>query len=100
VVLGSKLDPGNVPVFSLLGRDDMSQEVSPRKEPTTTEDVENVEDRKFDFPRGGPLEFHPTLPSSSVSATRSDRWRANSHEVVLWDRGEDVLDLGRGGHGG
>ena len=64
------------------------------------EDVEKVEDQKFDFPRGGPLEFHPTLPSSLVSATRDDRWRANSHEVVLWDRGENVLNLRRGGHGG
>jgi hypothetical protein len=100
VILGSELNPGNVPVLSLLGRDGVGQEVGPREEPATTEDVENVEDREVDFPRGGPLEFRPTLPSSSVSATRNKRWRANSHEVVLWDRGEDVLDLRRGGHGG
>ena len=45
---GRKLHPGNVSVFCLLSRDDVGQEVGPGEEPTTTEDVEDVEDRKID----------------------------------------------------
>ena len=55
--LGSKLDPGNVPVLRLLSRDDVSQEVGPGEEPTTMEDVEDVEDRKVDRLRSGLLGF-------------------------------------------
>ena len=55
--LGSKLNPGNVPVLCLLSRDDVSQEVGPGKEPTTTEDVEDVEDRKVNRLRSSLLGF-------------------------------------------
>jgi hypothetical protein len=49
--LGSELDPGNFPVFCLLGGDGVGQEVGPGKEPTTTEDVLDVEYRKVDIER-------------------------------------------------
>jgi len=53
VKLGRKLDPGNFSVLRLLSRDDIGHEVGSGKEPTTTEDVENVEDRQVDVLRGG-----------------------------------------------
>jgi hypothetical protein len=54
MVWGRELHPGKFPVLCLLGRDDIGQEVSPGEEPTTTEDVEDVKDRKVDTPRRGP----------------------------------------------
>ena len=42
---GEELHPENVSVLCLLSRDDVGQEVAPREEPTTTEDVEDVEHR-------------------------------------------------------
>jgi hypothetical protein len=62
--LGSELDPGNVSIFCLLGRDDIRQEVGPREEPTMMEDVLDVKYRKVDIERkrrtlwlGAPLRF-------------------------------------------
>ena len=43
MVLGRELNPGNVSILSLLGRDDIGQEVVLGEEPTTMEDVENIE---------------------------------------------------------
>jgi hypothetical protein len=62
-------------------------------------DVENVKDRKFDFLSSGPFELSPPFLSSLVSATKS-YWRSGRHGDILWDRGEDVLNLRRRGHGG
>ena len=42
---GEELHPENVSVLCLLSRDDVGQEVAPREEPATTEDVEDVKHR-------------------------------------------------------
>ena len=44
MILGSKLNPGNVSVFLLLSGNDIGQEVGPEEEPMTTEDVVDVKD--------------------------------------------------------
>jgi hypothetical protein len=59
VVVGSKLDPRKSSVFCLLSRSDMRHEVSPGKEPTMMEDVEDVEHRKFNNPRRSPTRLGP-----------------------------------------
>jgi hypothetical protein len=61
VVVGSKLDPRKSSIFRLLSRSDMRHEVGPGKEPTTTEDVEDVEHRKFNTPRRRPTRLGPPL---------------------------------------
>jgi hypothetical protein len=64
---GVKFRPGDFSILSLLGRDDMSQEVGPREEPTTTEDVKDVEDRQVDLLRKRGLRCLPSLPRVSVT---------------------------------
>ena len=73
---GSKLHPGNVFIFCLLSRNDISQEVGPGEEPTTTEDVEGVEDRKVDnlrkrLPRSSPP-FHSRTVRSLEGCRRAE----------------------------
>jgi hypothetical protein len=43
VELRSKLDPEDVLILGLLGRDGISQKVGSEEEPMTTEDIEDVE---------------------------------------------------------
>ena len=40
--LGRELNPGNVSILCLLGRDGIGHEVGPGEEPLTTEDVEDI----------------------------------------------------------
>ena len=66
--LGSELDPGKVSVLRLLSRDDVSQEIGPGEEPTTTEDIEDVEDGKVDRLRSGLLGFASHRPRGRVDS--------------------------------
>jgi hypothetical protein len=47
--------------------------VGSREKPATTEDVKDVEDREFDLLRKRTGGCSPTLPSRSVTFTRSNR---------------------------
>jgi hypothetical protein len=59
--LGSKLNPKNFSVFSLLGWKDLGPEKINGKVPSLMEDVENVKNGKFRIPRNGPFShrLHP-----------------------------------------
>jgi hypothetical protein len=78
---GSKLHPRKVPVLCLLSRDDIGHEVGPGKKPTTTEDVEDIEDRKVDAPRMRPIACSPPLRSGTVRTTGNERG-SRRHESV------------------
>ena len=50
---GVKIDPNDVPKVVLLSRQNLGDEMIPIKEPLTTENVENLENRDVLNPRGG-----------------------------------------------
>ena len=52
VKLGRKLNPGMSAIFVLLSREDRIDKVLPGKEPTTSEDIKDVEDRECVIDRG------------------------------------------------
>ena len=85
---GSKLHPGNVFIFCLLSRNDISQEVGPGEEPMTTEDVEDVEDRKVDDLRKRP----PRSTPPPFTAGRSGHWKdvegPRTRGLPAWEQGK------------
>jgi len=55
---GLKVHPGITSLPTLLGREDIGNEMVPVEEPTGPKDVENIEDRKLVIVRDNRLSMH------------------------------------------
>ena len=73
----------------------MAQEVGPGKEPTTTEDVEDVEDREVDNPRmrppfaavrSGPLEGNRGAEDKGMTRWGAGEGMTSEEDMVVRDR--------------